>query len=518
MSRVDVLMINPPWLSKDDNIWHGIKSAMPPLGLLSVAAFVERAGHNVAVIDVHVEKCSERELRARVRTAQPNVVGLSVMTATANAAHQIARLVKEECPTAIVVFGGVHPEALPAETLCNSAVDCVVRGDGEEPFLQICNGVPLPKVLGVSYREGDVVNHNPGAQVEMDLDKYPMPAYHLVPMDKYYPAIGAYKRLPAINMVMTRGCPGKCNFCNSANTTLRTRSADRVFEEVKFLHDNYGIREIQFYDDTFTVFRKNVHRFCELMTESKMDISWACFVRADCFSEKMAIAMKSAGCHQILIGIESADEKVLELIGKPIDKKKNQLCIDIGKKVGIDTRAAFIFGSRGETLDSMKRTLEYSLELNPDLALFNVSTPYPGTGLFKWAQDNGHLVSEEWSEFELSTFLMDLPTLDTKDLIEFHGHAHRKFYMRPSAIRRRLSRIRSPNHVKDLISAFWFIVLRHKLGVRGSVRQDWIGYKKEDFFDLQVVDGTAPRLTFEVRRDIEHEMPSQQLTKRASAG
>ena len=111
---------------------------------------------------------------------------------------------------------------MPAETLCNSAVDIVVRGDGEETFLSILQGRPLESIRGISYRKGSTVVHNPSANVEMNLDKYPFPAYHLVPMDKYYPAIGAYKRLPAINMLMTRGSPGKCTFCNSAMTTLRS--------------------------------------------------------------------------------------------------------------------------------------------------------------------------------------------------------------------------------------------------------------------------------------------------------
>src|SRR5262249_43111099 len=236
-----------------------------PLGLLSVAAYVETKGYCVRVIDVHIEKYTAAELIEKLKVARPRFVGMSVMTATSNAANQIARIVKNTVPNCTVVFGGVHPEAMPAETLCNSALDIVVRGDGEETFLSIIEGKPWETITGISYRKGTTVVHNPASSVEMDLDKYPFPAYHLVPMDKYYPAIGAYKRLPAINMLMTRGCPGKCTFCNSAMTTLRTRSAESVVEEIEYLHKTYGVREIQFYDDTFTVLKKNVMRFCELM-------------------------------------------------------------------------------------------------------------------------------------------------------------------------------------------------------------------------------------------------------------
>jgi radical SAM superfamily enzyme YgiQ (UPF0313 family) len=202
-----VLLINPPWLSKDENIWNGVKSAMPPLGLLSIAAYAESKGYVVRVIDVHIEKYTAAELIEKLKIAQPKFVGMGVMTATSNAANQIARIVKKTIANCTVVFGGVHPEAMPEETLCNSAVDIVVRGDGEETFLSILQGKPLEAIRGISYRKGTTVVHNPASAVEMDLDKYPFPAYHLVPMHKYYPAIGAYKRLPAINMLMTRGCP-----------------------------------------------------------------------------------------------------------------------------------------------------------------------------------------------------------------------------------------------------------------------------------------------------------------------
>ena len=496
----DVLLINPPWLSKDENIWHGVKSAMPPLGLLSIAAYVESEGYCVRVIDVHIEKHTAAELIEKLKVAQPKFVGMGVMTATSNAANQIARIVKNTVPDCTVVFGGVHPEAMPAETLCNSAVDIVVRGDGEETFLSILQGKSLDTIRGISYRKGTTVVHNPASTVEMNLDKYPFPAYHLVPMDKYYPAIGAYKRLPAINMLMTRGCPGKCTFCNSAMTTLRTRSAESVVEEIEYLSETYGVREIQFYDDTFTVLKKNVMRFCELMAAKNLNVSWAAFVRADCFNEEMARAMKKAGCHQVLIGVESGSDIILKNIRKPIDREKTADAIKIARAAGLESRASFIFGSMGETVGTMQETLDFSMQLDPDIAQYNVCTPYPGTQMYRWAKENGYLVSEEWGDFELSTFMMKLPTCTDQDVYRHYKNAHKQFYMRPKMILRRLRKVSRLSHIRDLIHAFFYIVLRKKLGTRGEVRRDWLGTRKEDFFDLNVSDARTPHLTFEVRQ------------------
>lgn len=496
-----VLLINAPWISKEDNIWNGIKAAMPPLSLLSIAAFLEAKGISVQILDVHVEKLTAEEVKEVVRLVKPEWVGLTVMTATSIAAHKIARLVKDVSPTTKVVFGGVHAEALPLESLSNSSVDLVVRGDGEFTFFDLVNGADHTVQAGVSWRNGDTVVNNPPVEINLDLDQYPRPAYHLVPMHLYYPTIGAYKRLPAINMLMTRGCPGKCTFCNSANTTLRIRSAEVVVAEIEHLRDTYGIREIQFYDDTFTVNRKNVMRFCELMAERKVGVSWTAFIRADCFNEDLARAMKAGGCHQILIGVESGDDQILRNIRKPIQDERTKRSIEIARNAGLETRCSFIFGNVGDTRESMEKTLAYSFELDPDLAIFNISTPYPGTQLFQWGRDNGYLVTEEWSEYELSRFLLDLPTVANEEVMEFYAYAHKKFYFRPISIWRRIKAMRRFAQIRDAIHAFFYVVLRQKVSQRGEVRADWLGYVKGDFFDLDLrEDSPIPKLTYELRQ------------------
>jgi radical SAM superfamily enzyme YgiQ (UPF0313 family) len=237
------------------------------------------------------------------------------------------------------------------------------------------------------------------------------------------------------------------------------------------------------------------------MIERKVDVSWCAFIRADCFNEELAAAMKKAGCHQVLIGVESGDDEILKNIRKTIHRDRTKQSIAIARKYGIESRCAFIFGNMGDTLESMQRTLDYSIELDPDLGLYNISTPYPGTQLFQWAKDNGYLVTEEWSEYELSRFLLDLPTVTEKEVFDFYAFAHKKFYTRPIALFRRIKRFRHLTHVKDAIHAFFFIVLRHKTGRRGEVREDWVANTKEDFFDLKLREAsTIPKLTYELRQ------------------
>ncbi|MBM3218073.1 MAG: hypothetical protein FJZ38_05210 [Candidatus Rokubacteria bacterium] len=192
-----------------------LQNCLPPLGILSIAACVEACGYTVQVLDVHAERLDDAEVVARIRAANPRFVGISVLTNMAIPAHRIARLAKQTVPDCVVVCGGVHAEAMPEAMLANQAVGAVVRGDGEDAMVEIMSGRPFDSIPGLSHRRGLRAVHNPPRPLEMDLDRYPMPAYHLVNFKNYFPAVGSYRNLPATNMLMTRGCPGKCTFCNS---------------------------------------------------------------------------------------------------------------------------------------------------------------------------------------------------------------------------------------------------------------------------------------------------------------
>lgn len=492
-AEMDILLINPPWISKDQNIWHGIKGAMPPLGLLSIAAYAEREGFNVRILDLHVERWGIEEFRTWLRTVLPRCVGLTMMTATSIAANRVAVVVKEVHPDCLVIAGGVHAEAMPTECLKNPAIDLVVRGDGEITLTRILRGEPWETIKGLSFRRpqpggGFLAVHNPPAEVIEDLDTLPMPAYHLVPMHRYFPSLGAYKRLPAINMLMTRGCPGKCTFCNSAETKLRTRSAARVVEEIEHLRRTYGIREIQFYDDTFTVFKQNVSAFCRLMREKKLGVSWTAFVRTDCFAEDLAREMKEAGCHQVMFGVESGDDEILRNIRKPIDRRKTEWAVKVAKRLGLEVRATFMLGNPGETVDTMRRTIDYAVELDPDLAIFNITTPYPGTQMFEWAKRNGLLLTEDWGDYELSGAIMRLPTVSYEEVAEWYKKAYAAFYNRPIMFWRRAMKTRNIHHLLDHVHAFFYIILRRNLGRRAYARREWIASVKEDFWKADVTD------------------------------
>lgn len=464
---MDILLINPPWLTKDGNIWHGVKSTAPPLGLLYVAAYAERYGRSVQVMDVNAERLNFQDIETCIGRERPRWVGMTAVTAQITNTHRIADIVKRVSPGSKVVVGGVHATALPDEVLQDADIDYVIRGEGEQPFFSLVDGRPLESVGGLSHRSNrllEPITHNPVAEPIMDLDSLPTPAYHLIRFERYKPAVGAYRRLPTINMTMTRGCPGKCTFCNSAETTLRTQSAGHIVDEIEQLQDRYGIREVSFYDDTFTVHKQQVAQLCDLIVARGIDLTWSCFARTDCISPPLLRKMRAAGCHQILFGIESADPVILENVRKPIDLARTRKAVRIVQDAGIAVRAAFMFGNPGETVASMRRTIDFAKELKPDIAIFNITTPYPGTQMFDWAKKNGYLRTLDWSEYDLANSVMELPTVSTEEINHMYKVAYREFFFRPGYLLRRSLKLRSFEDVKANLSALRSIMFVHDTG------------------------------------------------------
>ena len=439
------LLINPPWLRRDGNIWQDVASVMPPLGLAWLGAQLEQAALQVAVLDAHAERLDWDALAKRLREYDSlDVVGITATTSVIGMALEVARMVREEHPKALIVLGGVHPTVHPEEVIANPHVDMVVRGEGEMTMLDIASGVDKREIDGITYMDGDSIVHNSDRELVKDLDSLAPPAYHLLPMDKYYPAAGASKRQPAISMLATRGCPGRCSFCYRLfGKRIRTRSGMRLAEEAKMLQDRFGIKEICFYDDTFTVNRKEVLAFLDGLEELGVDLTWSCFSRVDSVDEDLLTRMKSSGCHQIMYGVESASPEILENIGKKITIAKVEEVIAVTKRVGIDVRAAFMIGNPGETKQSMEDTMQFAIKLNPDLVIFNIATPFPGTEMFRWADEKGLITTKNWEHYDLSRPVMTLPTLSNEELEAFYSKAYRRFYLRPAYIWQRLRKLRS---------------------------------------------------------------------------
>nr|MBP7216690.1 cobalamin-dependent protein [Candidatus Omnitrophota bacterium] len=438
---MNVLLINPPWFVKKGNIWSNVRSALPPLGLLYLAAILEKNNIKVDVVDFQVTFTDWQRLEESVASWRYDWYGITTVTPTIYNAHRIAQLIKKRQPHANVVCGGAHVTALPEETLQLDYVDYIIRGDGEDAFFRLVAGQPLQDIAGLSYKEKGNIRHVGPNGLTRQLDAIPFPAFHKVDLRRYHPAAGSYKQLPAINMLTSRGCIGHCTFCSSAGIPLRIRSAENIFQEMVMLYERYGIREVAFYDDTFTAVNKNVDALCDLLIAKKLKLTWNCFARVDCVTLPLLRKMKQAGCHQLMYGIESADAQILQNISKHINLSKNKEAVANAKEAGIQVRCAFMFGNPGETKETIDTTIRYSIELDPDIAIYNITTPFPGSQMFSWAKEQGYLVHEQWDKYDLSDPVMRLPTITEETIKEKYAQAYRRFYFRPRFIAKKIKDI-----------------------------------------------------------------------------
>jgi len=459
-NKPDILLINPAWIRKKGSIWKGVAGAMPPLGLAYIASFLEKNGFRAAIVDMQVEHRPFEEVVKRLNI-EPALIGITAVTTTYNDGIEIAELCRKIFGKAKIVMGGVHPTHTPDEVLKHEFVDYVVRGEGEIPFLKLALEEKKEDILGVSYKKDGKFIHNPQAEHIQNLDLLPFPAYHLLKVERYLPSLGSYRRLPAISMINSRGCPGTCTYCFGAylGKKIRSHSPRYMADEIKMLKSKYGIKEVAFYDDTFTVYKKKVIEFCNILIKEKIDITWVCFARVDFIDSEMLQIMKKAGLHQILYGVESGNQEILRNIGKRTPLSRVREVINMTKETGVECRISLMLGNPGETRKTLEQTINFSVELDPDLAMYNITTPFPGTKLYEWADKYGYLKTKDWKKYDFATAVMELPTISSFEVEKYYARAHKKFYGRFGYMLKRLLKIRSLNDIivaLKAVLAIWF--------------------------------------------------------------
>ena len=394
-------------------------------------------------------------------------MGIAASTTTINSVYEIAKICKSYYPNCKIILGGIHPTTSPEEVINNSlgVVDYIARGESEFTFKELIEEKEPSTILSLSYKIGGKIIHNSDRPFLKNLDELPDPAYDLLQLDRYRPTIGSYKKLPAIHMVVSRGCPGQCMFCHSGSANhfgnvVRYRSPKRVFNQIKDLHEHRGINEIIFYDDNLITSKPFVTEFCNLIINNRLKISWTCFGRADFIRDLNILKlMKKAGCHQMCVGIESGDETLLKNIKKYITQDDARRAVTLLREAKIDSRFAFMLGLPGETVKTMQKTLDFALELDPDYALFNINTPYPGTEMYDWAKQNGYFKRQiDYTRWDAGEPILDLPTVSTEDIKMYYKKCLKEFYLRPRYIVKSIVRMRSFTEVKDAFKIFYYLI------------------------------------------------------------
>jgi len=440
---MNVLFIDPSWEMQDWNILKKVGGYTPHLGMLYMASFLLKHNHDVQYYDCTAEKIKPSEFDTSL-FVKPDFICLTSTTPLYPGVLILSKKCKSAWPDCKIIIGGCHPSALPDDCLKEKVIDYVCRGEGEETLLELIEGMELSTIENLSYKEDGKIINNKRRMRFIRLDDLPMPAYHLIDFKKYKLPVGSYKRLPGATMFAGRGCTGQCKFCSSKLIFpyCRFRSARNIADEIRVLK-GFGMKEIHFYDDAFTTWKDLVMELCQILINENFDITWSCFARADAVDEEMLREMKSAGCHLILFGVESADPQILKNINKELDLSKVKVAIDLCKNVGIEVRPSFMLGNPGETEETMKKTIDFAISLDPDFAQFSIATAYPGTELWNWAEEKGYLIRHPWEDYYVNKLTLNLPSVNKDVVKKFHALAYRKFYFRFKIILRLLFRVRN---------------------------------------------------------------------------
>jgi len=414
-----VLLINPPWY----RIFGG-SSQSSPLGLCYIAGVLEKYGYNVSIYNADyvqgLKLISEadytknyntylhviedlnhklwKEVAGVIAEQAPEIVGITVPTAKYGSALNISKLVKDFNPQIPVVWGGVHPTILPEETIKNKNIDIVVRGEGEYTFLELIKNLGnLDKVLGITYKdEGGIVNNKSRPFIE-DLDELPFPARHLVlGNENYYPeAFGS--------IFASRGCPFNCIFCASHKVwtkKVRMRSPENVVNEIKEIKNKFKTNLFRFEDDTFALSKDYVECICNLFKKEKLNIKWKAETRVELVTDGLIKNMRSAGCEELMLGVESGEEETLKRIKKDITVKQIKEAAKIIKDNKVKLGAYFMIGFPWETKIDIDKTVALMKDINPRIAYLSVATPYPGTELYDICLTEGLIPEKiDWSKF-----------------------------------------------------------------------------------------------------------------------
>lgn len=436
-----------------------------PLGLGYIAAFLERNGAKVAILDNSIEELDPAEFKRKVLNLRPFIVGISVTSSSHNTAMELARLVKEADGSILVAAGGTHASALPRKILENPDVDFVVRGEGEETSLELLEAVKegkdLAAIKGLVFRAGGKVIETPERPPIQDIDALPFPAHHLMRMGRYsLPASRRLTSAPAASIITSRGCPYSCYFCSHNSIfkgKVRFRSPGNVLAEIKHLHENFGVGEILFWDDSFLLDKKRVLDICGLIRESGIKITWSCSSRVDHITDGLAREMRAAGCRLVSFGVESGSPEIRAKLNKGTDLEQIRRAVRICREHNLLSFCSFMLGAPGETEETAAETIAFAMELDPDFAICCIFAPLPGSVFFDRFVLDGQLdISNiDWDQYInlLSTVrpVISAGEISKDRLMELQRIFFRRFYFRPGYLLKRAAKLRSVQHLRQAL-------------------------------------------------------------------
>lgn len=439
--------------SPEAKVWSSRKHI--PLGLGYLAGVLREGGHDVMIYDASIEdvEVSYYIERAEEQRKPYDLIGITATTPLIEDAWEMAQYAKKK--GLHVVLGGPHLTIMPLESLeppHNEYVDYVFKGESEYSFLELVNILEAgkePGVLpGIHFRKGDEIVVSPESPMIPDLDALPFPAHDLFKIDRYtnlQPLTdGLDPHARSFTILTSRGCPYKCTFCSKPVTgdTWRARSVESVVQEWKWLVNGLGATEIGVTDDIWNLKLPRAKELCRRLVEEGLNtVPWTTVhgMKVNHTDLELFQLMKAAGCLRVGFGVENGDEQMLRNVikkGQTVDMVRE--AFKNAKAAGLQTMGFFIFGMPGDNEETMEKTIQLALELDPKLANFLLAAPFPGTAMYDMIKKGGEVFADTWGEYAIhdqkARFRMH-ENYDEALVLRKWREAYRRFYLyRPERV------------------------------------------------------------------------------------
>lgn len=439
-----IMLLNPPFLprfsrssrspevSKGGNLYY-------PFWLSYATGFLEKEGHEVKLIDAIANNYDDTKTIKILNEFNPDLIVIDTSTPSILDDVEIACQIKSQNQNRLVVLVGIHPTTLPEETLNLFDMDLIIcRGEYEYTLRDIASGKSLKDIEGISFKENNQIIHNPTRPLIQNLDELPFVSEvykkFLNTKDYFYSSL----RYPQITILTARGCLNNCSFCPVPyKGSYRTRTIKNVIEEFEYIQNNFKVREVMLEDDNFSMIKKRTINLCKAMIEQGIKLKWSCNARVDTDFETLQW-MKEAGCKTLCVGFETPNQDTLNNINKNTTKEMQIEFMKNCNKLKLLVHGCFIIGLNTDTKETIRETIDFAKELNPETIQIYPMMVYPWTKSYKDAKQNGSLSTEDYSKWlnekGFHSYLINRPELPAEYVEKMCDVGLREFYLRPKKI------------------------------------------------------------------------------------
>lgn len=464
-----ILLLNPPGnhiylreyfcgkISKADYLIH-------PVDLLWLSGQLG-SRYRVTILDAIAENLSREQTISRLAAEKPDALIVLSSSVSAKEDLEFIRLIRKQIPEELVAIGD-NFFSDPVKSLeDHPELDALLLGFLQPTLADYFAGERETGLTDIVFRHQDRI-----IETEPDASSKPfcigLPRHDQLNLKKYNFPFAKWR--PFGTLLTDYGCPYRCSFCLIGSLHYRTRQLDDVFNELAYLK-SLGVRDLYIDDQTFMPSSKRLSDFCDRLRDQNTGLGWTCYIRADLSNEERLRQMKEAGCHTVIIGVESGNDDILARYGKEVTTAQIAEAIKRARGLGLSTVGTFIIGLPGETAATCEKTIRFALDVDLDFASFNTPIPRAYTHMREEVLSEGWGVTGDQPDQSGLSAAVNTPQLTAEQAYRYRNLAERSFYLRPAYLLRRLLKLRTPSQAY-LTFREGFSLLRR---IRRRLRHPW---------------------------------------------